>query len=101
MAKSMLVELPNGKKILFGGRNDGGLQEVGVAGSIVQASTKQFEGALSSLRDLVELLDKNIENLAKRPSKIELEFGASLSGTCDLWVVSGEGKAEFKIKLTW
>jgi hypothetical protein len=30
-----------------------------------------------------------------------MEFGASLSGNCDLWVVSGEGKADFKVKLVW
>lgn len=30
-----------------------------------------------------------------------MEFRASLSGECDLWVVSGEGEAEFKVKVTW
>ena len=30
-----------------------------------------------------------------------MEFGASLTGDCNLWVVAGEGKAEFKVKLAW
>jgi len=37
--------------------------------------------------------------MANRPDKVEMEFGASLSGDCDLWIVSGEGKADFKVKL--
>jgi hypothetical protein len=27
--------------------------------------------------------------------------GASLTGECDLWIVSGDTKAEFKVTLTW
>jgi len=30
-----------------------------------------------------------------------MEFRASLTGECDLWIVSGEGEAEFKVKLAW
>jgi hypothetical protein len=30
-----------------------------------------------------------------------MEFRASLSGECDLWIVSGDGEAEFKVKLAW
>ncbi|MBY0297813.1 MAG: hypothetical protein K2X71_17555 [Methylobacterium sp.] len=30
-----------------------------------------------------------------------MEFRASLTGECDLWIVSGETEAEFKVTLTW
>jgi hypothetical protein len=30
-----------------------------------------------------------------------MEFGATLSGDCDLWIVSGHGEAEFKVTLSW
>jgi len=39
--------------------------------------------------------------MAHRPDKVEMEFGAALSGDRDLWVVSGEGKADFKVRLAW
>jgi len=39
--------------------------------------------------------------MAQRPDKVEMEFGCSLNGKCDLQVVSGEGKADFKVKLAW
>jgi hypothetical protein len=39
--------------------------------------------------------------MVHRPDKVEMEFGASLSGECDLWIVSGDGEAEFKVKLSW
>jgi hypothetical protein len=38
---------------------------------------------------------------AKRPEKVEREFRAPFSGECDLFVVSGETEAEFKVTLTW
>lgn len=30
-----------------------------------------------------------------------MEFRASLTGECDLWIVSGETGAEFKVTPTW
>jgi len=39
--------------------------------------------------------------MAHRPEKVEMEFSASLTGECDLWIVSGEGEAEFKVTLAW
>jgi hypothetical protein len=54
-----------------------------------------------SLASLVGALEDSVGHMAHRPDKVEMEFGASLSGDCDLWVVSGEGKADFKVKLAW
>jgi len=39
--------------------------------------------------------------MEKRPDEIEMEFRASLSTECDLWIVSGDGEAEFKVTLGW
>jgi hypothetical protein len=101
MTKTMQVELPSGKKFLFGAPEDGGLREVSLSGKIKEAAAAQFEQALGTLGELIGALEKQVDGLAKRPSKVEIEFGASLSGDCDLWIVSGEGKAEFKVKLAW
>ena len=101
MSNTMIVELPSGKKLLFGMPEKGGLQEVSARNKLPEAASGEFEAALGTLGELVGILEKNIGSLAKRPSRVEMEFGASLSGTCDLWIVSGEGKAEFKVKLVW
>jgi Trypsin-co-occurring domain 1 len=47
------------------------------------------------------VLENTVGALARRPSKVEMEFGATLSADCDLWVVSGKGEAEFKVTLSW
>jgi hypothetical protein len=101
MPRTMIVELPSGKKILFGSREEGGLHEVSLREKVATAATGQFEAALGTLGELVEVLEKNVGAMTKHPSKVEMEFGASLSGDCDLWVVSGKGEAEFKVTLTW
>ena len=101
MSKTMIVELPSGKKLLFGQPEEGGLQEVSMKDKLTKAASGQFEAALGTLGELVAVLEKSVGSLATRPSAVEIEFGASLTGECDLWVVSGEGKAEFKVKLTW
>jgi hypothetical protein len=101
MSKTMVVELPNGKKLLFGGKDTAGLHEVSLADDLTNATSGQFESALATLGELVGVLEKTVGGLAKRPSKVEMEFGAKLSGDCNLWIVSGSGEAEFKVKLAW
>ena len=39
--------------------------------------------------------------MPRRPEKVEMEFRASISVECDLWTVSGDGEAEFKVTLAW
>ncbi|MGJ0395500.1 MAG: CU044_2847 family protein [Methylocystis sp.] len=100
MTKTMQIELPDGKRLLIGGAEQPGLREVGL-GNVPKMAAAQFEKALGALGDLVGLLEKQVGAMASRPSKVEMEFSASLSGDCDLWIVSGEGKGEFKVTLTW
>ena len=100
MTKTMRVQLPNGKTVLFGSPEEG-LREVSLAGKLQTAAAGQFEAALGTLGDLVSLLEAKVGAMPSRPSKVEIEFGASLSGDCDLWVVSGHGEAEFKVTLSW
>jgi Trypsin-co-occurring domain 1 len=97
----MIVELADGAKIHFGLEPRTGLSEVGIAEDIARASAAKFKAALGSLASLVAALEASVGQMPNRPNKVEMEFGASLSGDCDLWVVSGEGKADFKVKLAW
>ncbi|MGQ0444362.1 MAG: hypothetical protein ACT4O2_04340 [Beijerinckiaceae bacterium] len=46
-------------------------------------------------------LEEPIGAMPKRPDKIEMEFGATLSDDCKLWVDSGKGDYAFKVKLSW
>jgi Trypsin-co-occurring domain 1 len=101
MAKTMIVTLPSGNKVLFGAPPKGGLHEVSAKDKLIETSGSTFEKALGSLGELVAVLEKSVGALEKRPSKIEMEFGATLSGECDLWIVSGHGEAEFKVTLSW
>jgi len=100
VTRTMRVELPNGKTILLGSPQ-GGLQEVSLASKLPQAAAGQFEAALETLGELVALLEKHVGAMVSRPSKVEIEFGATVSGEGNLWVVSGKGEAEFKVSLAW
>jgi hypothetical protein len=100
MTKTMIVELPSGKKLLFGAPERGGLREVSLKDKLVEKASGQFENALGTLGELVNLLENSVGALVHRPSKVEMEFGATLSGECDLWIVSGHGEAEFKVTLS-
>ena len=66
-----------------------------------QAAAGQLEAALETLGELVILLEKHVGAMVSRPSKVEIEFGATVSGEGNLWVVSGKGEAEFKVSLAW
>ena len=101
MSKPTIIELPEGKKLYFGGDAKTGLSEVSAKGKIARVTTEQFKSALGSLGELVKILEDSVGTMPKRPDKVEMEFGASLKGECDLWIVSGEGEADFKVKLAW
>ena len=101
MTKTMVVELPSGKKLLFGGPEKGGLHEGSLKDKLATKASGQFETALGTLGELVGVLEKTVGGLVHRPSKVEMEFGATLSADCDLWIVSGKGEAEFKVTLSW
>ena len=101
MSARMIVELSKGHKVLFGAGDDPGLSEVGVADSVAKASGDAFKKALGSLGELVQLLEASVGKMPTRPDKVEMEFGAKISGDCDLWIVSGEGEADFKVTLSW
>jgi hypothetical protein len=96
----MILELPNNKSILFGNAAETGLHEAALTGP-AKAPAGKLEEALGSLAELVGVVEANLDKLAKRPDKVEMEFGATLSGDCKLWIVSGKGEAEFKVTLSW
>lgn len=96
------VQLAEGRKLLIGGNGSAaGLAEVSVGSRVVEAGVDAFQKGLSTLADLFRMLDAAVEAIPKRPDSIEMEFKAKLTGECDLWVVSGEGEAEFTVKVTW
>ena len=102
MPARILVELSEGNKILIGGGGPvAGLSEVGVAEDIAKAAGAKFKQALGSLAELVSVLEESVGRMAHRPDTVEMEFGASLSSDCNLWIVSGTGEAEFKVTLGW
>jgi hypothetical protein len=99
----MQVDLGDGRKLYIGGaaRDGAGLAQVGTAGKVATATSDAFKAGLATLGDLFGMLNTAVESLPKRPNSIEMEFRAKLTGNCDLWIVSGEGEAEFSVKVSW
>lgn len=101
MSARMIIELSDGNIVLFGGAPVAGARDVGFADDFTKANGEAFKSALGSLAELVKFFEASIDAMPKRPDRLEVEFGATLSRECDLWIVSGEGEAEFKVKLSW
>jgi hypothetical protein len=101
MSARMIVEPPGGGKIRFADEPVTGLSEAGIAEDIAKVTGEKFKAALGSLAGLVAALEDSVGHMAHRPDKVEMEFGATVSGKGDLWIVAGEGKADFKVKLAW
>jgi hypothetical protein len=96
----MVIELDSGDKVLFGG-SVLGLQEFSRGGEVARATGAKFGAALGQLGQVVHILNDSVGRLPKRPDRIEVELRASLSSDCNLWIVSGDGAAEFKVTLSW
>ena len=97
-----IVELPSGGKVVLGGGGvPVGLTEVSLTSKLNEVSATQFQGAMTTLGELVGMLEHAVGALAKRPDKVEIEFSASISGECDLYILAGDAEAEFKVTLAW
>jgi hypothetical protein len=102
MSAQMIVQLPEGKQIVFGGTGAcTGLAEVGVGEEIAKASGEAFKSAFNALGEVVKTLQESVGTMPKRPNKIEMEFGATLTADCKLWIVPGKGDYAIKVKLSW
>src|SRR5262245_536342 len=98
----MIVEFADGQQVLFGGTGTGtGLAEVGVEEEIAKRTGAAFKSAFGALAEVVKSLEDSVGKLTKRPKKIEMEFGATLTADCKLWIVSGKGDYAIKVKLAW
>ncbi|SFK11014.1 CU044_2847 family protein [Methylocapsa palsarum] len=101
MSARMLVELADGNIILFGGGPVTGAPDVGLSDDFSRSTAETFQAAFASLGLVAKMFEDSISALPNGPGKLELEFGATLSRDCDLWIVPAGGPAEFKVKLTW
>jgi hypothetical protein len=101
MPDTIVVNFPSGNTVRFGSRAGGGLSEVGFGDKLVEKSAESLDKALGALGDVIARLEAAIGGLAHKPDAVEVELSASLKGDCDLWVVSGEAEAEFKVTLKW
>jgi hypothetical protein len=101
MSARMIVELSDGNIVLFGGGPVSGAPDVGITDDFVRVKGEAFKSALGSLAEVVKLCEASLDAMPKRPDKIELEFGATLSRDCELWIVAGGEQPEFKVKLSW
>ena len=100
MPAQMVIELRDGDKILFGGDTTG-MHQIGALGDVAKATGAKFEAALGQLGKVVGMLHQAVERLPHKPDKVEVELRASMTSECNLWIVSGDGEAEFKVKLAW
>jgi hypothetical protein len=96
MSARIEVELVNGSKVLIGGQDTAGSSL-----TIPNVTAHTLKIALGSLVEVVEILEHAVASMANRPETVEMEFGASLSSECNLWIVPGAEDAEFRIRLTW
>jgi G:T/U-mismatch repair DNA glycosylase len=102
MTTGVQVEFNDGRKLYFGDPPSAStLREVSSGSKVGAASQEQFKGALTTLADLIEVMQSSLDKVVKKPKTVEMEFCASLTADCNLWIVKGEGSAEFKVTLTW
>ena len=101
MSARIIVDVLDGKIVLFGGAPVEGSPAVGLSDGFTRASADEFIAGLSSVGEIVKAFEASIAALPNRPEKVEIEFGATLSQECDLWIVPPDASPEFRIKLAW
>jgi hypothetical protein len=62
---------------------------------------KEFDKILERVKPFCEAIIKNFDNLSKKPASGSAEFGLSITGEGNLFVVKASGEASVKITLNW
>jgi hypothetical protein len=101
MSARMIFNLSDGNVVLFGGGSDAGRPDIDPSNGLTRASAEEFQRAFGTIGVLVKTLQASIDALPNRPEKIEIEFAATFSRECDLWIVSNGAPSEFRIRLGW
>lgn len=101
MSARILIELSSGEVILFGGGPVPSERDVALADEVTRTTGEGVAAAFGSLARIVNLLNEQISAAPTRPEEVELEFRATLSKDCDLWIVSPEADAEFTVRVSW
>jgi hypothetical protein len=71
------------------------------AEDITQRSTRTFEDATRSVTPAAYSLISRLQQLARPPQEIRLEFGIQLTAETGAFIASVGAEANFKVSLTW
>jgi hypothetical protein len=62
---------------------------------------KNFDRMLERIQPFCESVINNFEKLKRKPNSASAEFGLSISGEGNLFVVKASGEATIKVTLNW
>ena len=60
-----------------------------------------FSDVIRPIGEVAEMVFEAVKSKVINPDKITLEFGATLKGGVNLYIVSGNVDATFKVSLAW
>lgn len=101
MAARIIVDMSGGRIVLFGGAPETGRPDASPSDGFTRASADEFSAALFSIGEIAKAFEASIDAMPKRPRNIDIEFGATLSDECDLWIVGEGADPEFRVTLSW
>lgn len=80
--------------------NDGSLRNTTKTG-IKDDLKNSFEKAKTTIFEMVNSFENELEKRDKRPSEFSLEFTLSLSTKSDIWIIGCESNTGLKVNLKW
>lgn len=101
MAARIIVNLPEGGVVLFGGAPEQGVADAGLHAGATRVEVGALEAAFGALGVVAAAMERAVAALPNRPEGMEVEFGATLSSDGDLWIVGPDASPEFTVRLAW
>jgi hypothetical protein len=78
------------------------MREVSLKGPDLQKlSADAMKNAMNTIYNTAREVSDTIGSLAAKPSKVEVEFGITLSGESSALIAKVGAEAAFKVTLTW
>lgn len=104
MAKLLRLEDSTGNLLFEADVSDHQLEEIGVMEEVISSVSGSANALADAVKGCVDILDPIFERASAASNELdaaEVEFGVSVSGEGNIYVVKLSGSANLKVKLNW
>ncbi|MBB6172424.1 hypothetical protein HNR23_002484 [Nocardiopsis mwathae] len=70
-------------------------------GDLFRSAEKRFDVVVAKVREISELIARELSSLDASPDEVSVELGISVNGTADVFIAKAASEGSLKVRMTW